>query len=227
MGSTKGGTSGRGHKGQKARSGNGKPTPGFEGGQTPIHRLFPKRGFINLYVSSAYLSPPISTLNTHWIPPASVTSLVFFYYTTIRILTRSTGRTFAPLPIARLQSFLSTARLDPSEPITITSIVRSNIIHGLSLSKFSGIKLLGDIDPTLPLPPLKVQLNRFSRSAARAIIAAGGEVEAVYRNRLGLRREIWPEKFEGKDLKWAEPTRKTDIGEWLHSRERVSHAQVP
>lgn len=47
QGSTKGGTSGRGHKGQKSRSGNGKPGPGFEGGQTPITRLFPKRGFIN------------------------------------------------------------------------------------------------------------------------------------------------------------------------------------
>jgi large subunit ribosomal protein L15 len=48
--STKGGTSGRGHKGQKARSGNGKPKAGFEGGQTPITRLFPKRGFVNLSV---------------------------------------------------------------------------------------------------------------------------------------------------------------------------------
>ncbi|THH15886.1 hypothetical protein EW146_g4665 [Bondarzewia mesenterica] len=40
-------TSGRGHKGQKARSGNGKPKAGFEGGQTPISKLFPKRGFFN------------------------------------------------------------------------------------------------------------------------------------------------------------------------------------
>ncbi|KAI0055478.1 ribosomal protein L15 [Artomyces pyxidatus] len=40
-------TSGRGHKGQKARSGNGKPKAGFEGGQTTISKLFPKRGFVN------------------------------------------------------------------------------------------------------------------------------------------------------------------------------------
>lgn len=45
-GSGKGKTAGRGHKGQKARSGNGAPR-GFEGGQTPISRLFPKRGFNN------------------------------------------------------------------------------------------------------------------------------------------------------------------------------------
>ncbi|KAJ1928313.1 YmL10 [Tieghemiomyces parasiticus] len=44
-----GGTCGRGHKGQKARSGNGKPRRGFEGGQTPIHMLFPKRGFTNIF----------------------------------------------------------------------------------------------------------------------------------------------------------------------------------
>lgn len=39
-------TSGRGHKGQKARAGGGKG-PGFEGGQMPLHRRVPKRGFIN------------------------------------------------------------------------------------------------------------------------------------------------------------------------------------
>lgn len=46
-GSGRGGTATRGHKGQRARAGNGKPTPGFEGGQTPIMRRFPKRGFVN------------------------------------------------------------------------------------------------------------------------------------------------------------------------------------
>lgn len=46
-GSDRGGTSTRGHKGQKARAGDGKPKPGFEGGQTPLIRLIPKRGFTN------------------------------------------------------------------------------------------------------------------------------------------------------------------------------------
>lgn len=46
QGSGYGGTSGRGHKGQKARSGSSL-RQGFEGGQTPITKLFPKRGFIN------------------------------------------------------------------------------------------------------------------------------------------------------------------------------------
>lgn len=46
IGSSKGKTSGRGHKGQKARSG-ASIHPTFEGGQTPLYKLFPKRGFKN------------------------------------------------------------------------------------------------------------------------------------------------------------------------------------
>lgn len=38
-------TAGVGHKGQKARAGKGKPRPGFEGGQMPLARRLPKRGF--------------------------------------------------------------------------------------------------------------------------------------------------------------------------------------
>lgn len=44
--SGQGGTAGKGHKGQKARSG-GKVKPGFEGGQMPLARRLPKRGFKN------------------------------------------------------------------------------------------------------------------------------------------------------------------------------------
>lgn len=46
-GSGTGGTAGRGTKGQKARSGGGKAR-GFEGGQTPLARRLPKRGFSNI-----------------------------------------------------------------------------------------------------------------------------------------------------------------------------------
>ena len=47
IGSGLGKTSGRGHKGQKARSGGGVRR-GFEGGQTPLYRRLPKRGFKNI-----------------------------------------------------------------------------------------------------------------------------------------------------------------------------------
>ena len=45
-GSGNGKTAGKGHKGQKARS--GAPRPGFEGGQMPLYRRLPKRGFKNI-----------------------------------------------------------------------------------------------------------------------------------------------------------------------------------
>ncbi len=48
VGSGLGKTSGKGHKGAKARSGGGK-RPGFEGGQMPLYRRVPKRGFNNIY----------------------------------------------------------------------------------------------------------------------------------------------------------------------------------
>ncbi len=47
-GSGHGKTACRGHKGQKSRSGGG-PRPGFEGGQMPLHRRLPKRGFNNVF----------------------------------------------------------------------------------------------------------------------------------------------------------------------------------
>src|SRR6187551_1568758 len=52
-GSGHGKTSGKGHKGQKARSG-GSIRPGFEGGQMPLIRRLPKRGFNNVNFKIAY-----------------------------------------------------------------------------------------------------------------------------------------------------------------------------
>ena len=51
QGSGNGKTSGRGHKGQKARSGGGVRR-GFEGGQTPLYRRLPKRGFTNIHAKT-------------------------------------------------------------------------------------------------------------------------------------------------------------------------------
>jgi len=54
-------TSGRGHKGQKARAGGGKG-PYFEGGQTPLQRRMPKRGFTNIFKTD-YVIINVSQLN--------------------------------------------------------------------------------------------------------------------------------------------------------------------
>ncbi len=60
-GSGCGKTSGRGHKGQKSRSGGGV-RPGFEGGQMPIYRRLPKRGFKNIWRKN-YAEVNVSRLN--------------------------------------------------------------------------------------------------------------------------------------------------------------------
>lgn len=61
IGSGLGKTSGKGHKGQKARSGGGVRR-GFEGGQTPLYRRLPKRGFKNIHAKT-YTEVTLTMLN--------------------------------------------------------------------------------------------------------------------------------------------------------------------
>ena len=61
IGSGLGKTSGKGHKGQKARSGGGVRR-GFEGGQTPLYRRLPKRGFKNIHAKN-YTEVTLTMLN--------------------------------------------------------------------------------------------------------------------------------------------------------------------
>ena len=61
-GSGTGKTSGKGHKGQNARSGGGV-RPGFEGGQLPLFRRLPKRGFSNAMFKKEYATINVSDLN--------------------------------------------------------------------------------------------------------------------------------------------------------------------
>lgn len=60
-GSGNGKTAGKGHKGQNARSGGGV-RPGFEGGQMPLHRRIPKRGFNNIFAKQ-YVTVNVADLN--------------------------------------------------------------------------------------------------------------------------------------------------------------------
>jgi large subunit ribosomal protein L15 len=61
VGSGNGKTAGRGHKGQNARAGGGV-RPGFEGGQMPIYRRLPKRGFNNKSFALAYIEVNVGDL---------------------------------------------------------------------------------------------------------------------------------------------------------------------
>ncbi|AGK99961.1 50S ribosomal protein L15 [Desulfoscipio gibsoniae] len=62
IGSGLGKTAGRGHKGQKARSGGGV-RPGFEGGQMPLQRRMPKRGFTNAPFKKEIITVNLDKLN--------------------------------------------------------------------------------------------------------------------------------------------------------------------
>ena len=62
IGSGIGKTSGKGHKGQNARSGGGV-RPGFEGGQNPLYRRLPSKGFSNAKFKKVYSTVNVSSLN--------------------------------------------------------------------------------------------------------------------------------------------------------------------
>lgn len=75
VGSGLGKTSGRGHKGQKARSGGGVRR-GFEGGQTPLYRRLPKRGFNNSVHANDYVEVTLTMLNKSSKEDVTVESLI-------------------------------------------------------------------------------------------------------------------------------------------------------
>ena len=74
IGSGLGKTSGRGHKGQKARSGGGVRR-GFEGGQTPLYRRLPKRGFKNIHAKD-YIEVTLTMLNKSTSEEVTAESLI-------------------------------------------------------------------------------------------------------------------------------------------------------
>ena len=74
IGSGLGKTSGRGHKGQKARSGGGVRR-GFEGGQTPLYRRLPKRGFNNIHAKN-YTEVTLTMLNKSTVNDVTVETLI-------------------------------------------------------------------------------------------------------------------------------------------------------
>ena len=74
IGSGLGKTSGRGHKGQKARTGGGVRR-GFEGGQTPLYRRLPKRGFTNIHAKT-YTEVTLTMLNKATTEEVTAESLI-------------------------------------------------------------------------------------------------------------------------------------------------------
>ena len=117
-------TSGRGQKGQGARSGGGKK-PGFEGGQTPLFMRIPKRGFTNVN-RKEYAIVNVKDLN----------------------------------------------RFEANSVVDLEALKNA----GLVKKELDGLKILGNGELTVALT---VKANKFSKSAASAIEAAGGKTEVI------------------------------------------------
>ncbi|MCM1438558.1 MAG: 50S ribosomal protein L15 [Roseburia sp.] len=87
IGSGKGKTSGKGHKGQWARSGGGV-RPGFEGGQMPLHRRIPKRGFHNKWATN-YLIINLSQLES--VPAGTVVDYDYVVANSLTKIVKNNG----------------------------------------------------------------------------------------------------------------------------------------
>lgn len=117
-------TSGRGHKGQNARSGGGV-RPGFEGGQTPLFKRLPKRGFTNI-----------------------------------------NRKDYAVVNVEDLNVFNAGA------VVTVDSLQKK----GLVKKTYDGLKILGNGELKVNLT---VKANKFSKSAEKIIVDAGGKIEVI------------------------------------------------
>ncbi|CAK7003874.1 50S ribosomal protein L15 [Tissierella carlieri] len=126
IGSGLGKTSGKGHKGQNARSGGGV-RPGFEGGQMPLFRRIPKRGFTNIF-----------------------------------------AKEYATVNIEELNRF-------PENTVVTPELLFNEGIVKRGKAK-DGVKILGDGEISIKLT---VQAQKFSKTAAEKIEAAGGKVEVI------------------------------------------------
>lgn len=117
-------TSGKGHKGQKARTG-GSTKLGYEGGQTPLHRSLPKRGFTN-----------------------------------------KSRKIYDIVNVERLSVF------NKGDIVDIDTLKAKGIIKNIR----DGIKILGDGEIKVSLT---VRANKFTVSATKKIVAAGGKTEVI------------------------------------------------
>ncbi len=126
-GSTLGKTCGKGQKGQKSR-GRGKVPVGFEGGQMPLQRRLPKRGFNNIF----------------------------------RI----------EYSVVNICDIVESKRLDRSALIDVTALLEA----GLVKRKDQPLKILGNGEIK---EKIQVKADKFSQSAAKKIIDAGGQIETV------------------------------------------------
>ncbi|KIM58702.1 hypothetical protein SCLCIDRAFT_1060848 [Scleroderma citrinum Foug A] len=160
QGSGYGGTSGRGHKGAKARSGNGKPKAGFEGGQTPITKRFPKKGFVNPN-HKVYATVNLDRIQ-HWIDQGRLSS--------------------SPTqPITAKELLLSGCVHNVHDGIKLLGDVGMQFCKSSSVNVpyFKGAQFLKS--------PIHIISSKASKAAVKAVETSGGSVFCQYYNPLALR----------------------------------------
>ncbi|MDD4212313.1 MAG: 50S ribosomal protein L15 [Bacilli bacterium] len=123
-GSGMGKTSTRGSKGQNSRSGGGV-RPGYEGGQTPLFKRLPKRGFTNV-----------------------------------------SRKDYAVVNVEELNVFAV------GEEVTFASLREKGLVN----KQLDGLKILGNGKLNVSLT---VKANKFSKSAEKSIVDAGGKIEVI------------------------------------------------
>lgn len=123
-GSGTGKTAGKGHKGQNSRSGGGV-RPGFEGGQTPLFKRLPKRGFTNV-----------------------------------------SRKEYAVVNVEQLNCF------NDGDTVNLEALIKAGFVKKVN----DGVKVLGNGQLT---KKLTVKAAKFSQSAEKAIVEAGGTIEVI------------------------------------------------
>eukprot|EP00751_Fragilariopsis_kerguelensis_P044309 CAMPEP_0170997178 /NCGR_PEP_ID=MMETSP0736-20130129/12699_1 /TAXON_ID=186038 /ORGANISM="Fragilariopsis kerguelensis, Strain L26-C5" /LENGTH=367 /DNA_ID=CAMNT_0011423807 /DNA_START=220 /DNA_END=1323 /DNA_ORIENTATION=+ len=179
IGSSKGKTSGRGHKGQKARAGGSIPNH-FEGGQTRFFKLLPKRGFTNKRHKAEMLALNVGTIQDYI----------------------DMGR-FPSIPKKNTEEYENDNNTDTESektppPITPTVVLTMKDFMEAGLCTASsnkhGMKLLAHGKERVRTP-IKIEISRASEAAIAAIEAVGGEVTTVHYNKLALRTLLKPHKY--------------------------------
>lgn len=171
IGSSKGKTCGRGHKGQKSRSGGSIPLR-FEGGQTPFYKLMPKRGFTNKNHKADMVSINVGKIQDY-------IDMGRFPNVDASSATSADDTDQPPLPVWTMKDLLDAGLC-----------TASSIKHGM--------KLLANGKERLRTP-FRIEISRASEAAIEAIEAVGGEVTTVHYNTLALRVLLSPHKYYDDD----------------------------
>ena len=167
-GSGKGKTAGRGHNGQNSRSGGGVPL-GFEGGQTPLARTLPKRGFVNKH------------------------RMVFTPVNLGRLQDFIDAGRLDPSKTLTMKDFVDARLIDPrvkNGVKLLAKLERERDEFGNFAFDEEGKALYVPFRHTV-----NVEVSRVSREAKEIIESLGGRVTRVHYNKLGFRALLKPHKF--------------------------------